>query len=561
MEENICTDNNSFGIQKKGQEERYLTNMRYVSTNPVNKNINSNTMNNYVMKIINDPKYSDKKSSNSPFSKKPMEEKFEIMGLKGPSKKWRCDPTADILIQKLEQKVDVLYDENWILVRKLKQLLSHSKQLQTDLNNQNFLFSEVNDDFLKNSNKKEEKDIDAIEELNKAKIANMKLKEEIENISAINIELNKTINKLENDINNLKNKYENLLRKYDNDLNQLKNKNKEKKPENDNSFVIKEERYKRLLKENEKLHQKLKELLRINNYNDNNKDEENENYYNELINNDDNNIKKIKRMKGSENNRYSDMENLFEENLLLKKEIINLKNQLSKMSSQKIEALDNEEDNINNNNNELDLILNETIKNIKNTNDEESKKMISVIESIKNNDKKRISQCLIIGSRLKNLTEENNLLNSQIMQLRRGDLPIFGSVSLCNVNNDSYDYLINELKNKDKIIETYLQKNNETEKKYRDLIIENNFLSNKNLTMEKEINVLSRSVQRPGNKYDEEENLIGSIIYNQNKVLENREPINNYNYNNNYHYEEINKNPPKSAQQRFNDKKRYYNKK
>ena len=76
--------------------------------------------------------------------------------------------------------------------------------------------------------------------------------------------------------------------------------------------------------------------------------------------------------------------------------------------------------------------------------------MIYTIQNSKNIDKKRVSLLMIINSKLKSLISENNFLHGQIIALRRGN----------NNNNNSYEYLINELKQKDKIIEKYKEKNN-----------------------------------------------------------------------------------------------------
>ena len=75
--------------------------------------------------------------------------------------------------------------------------------------------------------------------------------------------------------------------------------------------------------------------------------------------------------------------------------------------------------------------------------------MILTIQNSKNIDKKRVSLLMIINSKLKSLIEENNFLHGQIIALKRGN----------NNDNNSYEYLIRELKQKDKIIEKYREKN------------------------------------------------------------------------------------------------------
>ena len=78
-------------------------NLRYSNT------INYDNLNDNVKDIIFDPKYKSEKRSKSAYSKKSFREKFESMKLKVPViKKWNCDPTAEIIIHNLEQKIDIL---------------------------------------------------------------------------------------------------------------------------------------------------------------------------------------------------------------------------------------------------------------------------------------------------------------------------------------------------------------------------------------------------------------------------------------------------------------------
>ena len=74
-------------------------------------------------KIINDPKYANEKRSKSAFSKKSFREKYESIKIKVPSNKdWNRDPTAEIIIRNLEQKIDILTYENFLLSKKLREI-------------------------------------------------------------------------------------------------------------------------------------------------------------------------------------------------------------------------------------------------------------------------------------------------------------------------------------------------------------------------------------------------------------------------------------------------------
>jgi len=251
--------------------------------------------------------------------------------------------------------------------------------------------------------------------------------------------------------------------------------------------------------------------------------------------------------KNYNNINNNNQEDLINENYILKQKIKSLNNELNKVTYENNQKLlkiqqklnENElknkiekekefiknsfnKDNINNKDEELDKILNDTLltfltKNKKytilniesfniNPEDEESKKMMSTIENMKNNDKKRISQCLIINNKIKSLSEENNLLHSQLLSLQKrnnqNDINNINNINNLNTlntlndlnnnlnnlnnnvnnphfcfckygNNESYDYLINALKIKDDIIIKYKEKNDDNENKYKALIIEN----------------------------------------------------------------------------------------
>ena len=53
------------------------------------------------------------------------------MKLKVPEiKKWNCDPTAEVIIHNLELKIDILSRENFLLTKKIKELVKNNKNLQ-----------------------------------------------------------------------------------------------------------------------------------------------------------------------------------------------------------------------------------------------------------------------------------------------------------------------------------------------------------------------------------------------------------------------------------------------
>ena len=195
-------------------------NLRYSNT------INYDNLNDNIKEIIFDPKYKNEKRSKSAYSKKSFREKFESMKLKVPViKKWNCDPTAEIIIHNLEQKIDILTYENFLLTRKIKELITHNKELQLNisqnillikteqqLNNDNYKINENKNNIKTkkkdNNNKNKEKDADLYKQNNKLKDENDKLKRSNENIAEKNMELNKIIIELKKEMKLIQAKYE-----------------------------------------------------------------------------------------------------------------------------------------------------------------------------------------------------------------------------------------------------------------------------------------------------------------------------------------------------------------
>lgn len=611
----FVTENNNTELSPISEQDQALGNIRYYTTVNTNRSYIYDEDN--ILNIIYDPKYNEKKRGKL-YSKKTEEEKFRMMKLKKPSGKWVCDPTAEVIIQKLEQRVDILSEENFLLIKKLKELLAQSKELQLNISQKNCLLrteKKINDANNNKANETIDKDIDLYKDLNNIKNENNKLRIENENLKKLNNNLNKNISSLQNDILINQEKFNDLAKEYENEKKYLRSKN----PNNNNDIninpnandinnniqnidnnnnnkninellLLSEEKYQKLLKENEKLHNKIKELLSIKNSDlvssnkyanieieepiNQNKNLENiinnnQEYYKLLKNsnnrynkNNDNNVV-FKSSEFNDNNNKNNLEQLYEENLILKQKVKELKNQLNNLTSrnntetnkikEELEIINEKNDNINFNDgtkeNELDKILNETILININNEDEETKKMISMMETIKNNEKKRICQSLIINSKFKSLAEENNYLHTQLSSMKKDNLNlnyVCGCSCPKNVNNintlnnsNSLDYLIKELKEKDKIIERYKQIRSDSENKYKELIIENNQLNNKNNCMEKEINYLTQRGTRTDN--DGCIDLLSKIVYNQQQVLKDS-PIDN-----DYYKEECKRlSPPQS---------------
>ena len=339
------------------------------------KELDSQTKN-----IINDPKYSNEKRSKSAFSKKTFREKYENLKIKMPTnREWNRDPTSEIIIRNLEQKIDILTYENFLLSKKLREIENSNKELKLDIskklmvlkaeqemNNEQNLEGENNmkkvgnKKLKKNKKDKIENDDNFFEEINKLKDENSKLKLSNQNLAENNAELNKLIDDLKNEINLNKeksnenqNEENNIIKENDsqidknqnninfenndnnnivnniniNDGNDIKMADEQNNSEIDiNKYLFNEEQYHQLIEENELLHKKLRSLLSIDtdpkiNINKNSISLSEHNYKT------NNNIKIL-----DNNNQNEQNEELAKENNLLKQKIKSLNSEMNKMA-------------------------------------------------------------------------------------------------------------------------------------------------------------------------------------------------------------------------------------
>ena len=579
-----------------------------------NKN-HYNGLNDDIHKIINDTKNNNQKRSNSSYTHKILTEKYKITNFKLPIiENLNCDHTTKIIIHCLEQKIDVLIYENDLLRKKLNKYLSKKKDFKYDLTEQyNILKNEkyINEENLKILDEKKtislkngkiESIDDLYKEIKKIKDENIKLRKRTEVLSEDNLGLNKIIEELNNNKKLMKIKYNEEIQRY---KNLLKNKNykfNDINIENNNKkisdsdkkinehkiinsdinekykvknnikinlntkfdmdkYLSNREEYMGLLDENERLHQKLKNLLSVNDNEEfkisdsllqnNNKIiysethhkttninsikkniSINENNINDSMENNLNN-NKINDFNSNINNIIS-YEELLKENQLLKAKIKQLNDEIDKINFEQniklakiqeelknyqLKEKNNNKNKIikNNTDQELDILLNKALLKIISVEDEEVKKIINKIQNIKDIHKKRINQCLIINDKLKSLIEENYSLNNQLLSKQKGNNNFINNKAsntcLCDKkNNLTYDYLINLLKKKDDIIQKYKDKEGEEDIKNQELINENNNLvESYNNNIENGKNII--------NNMGLEDYLVDKIVNNQKEVL------------------------------------------
>lgn len=459
-DENICTTlNQNFQPESESKDQNtdkkpIKFDINSITEIPIKTSCNLrygdngyNDLDPQTKKIINDPKYADEKRSKSAFSKKSYREKYEGLKIKIPTnREWNRDPTAEVIIHNLEQKIDILTYENFLLSKKLREIENANKELklnishnlmvmkaEQEMNNEENIKHNLKNEFniknqdkknKKNKKEKNEKDVDLFEEINKLKDENNRLRLSNQNLAENNAELNQTIELLKNQNNlnkeNKENKDEdnhkennienniqdrqnqnNIINVNNNNLDINNNEDAKIPDEQNNSvfdinkYLLSEEKYHELIEENELLHKKLRSLLLIDG--DSKLDFKNTNLIFKKYNNNIEN-------KEPNNNKN---EELAKENNSLKQKIKSLNSELNKMAveyNRKIlliqERLDeyelkqkqnliNEKNKININEREkkereeeLDEILNETLLIMGRNQDDSESK--KMIDTIKN---------------------------------------------------------------------------------------------------------------------------------------------------------------------------------
>ena len=459
-DENICTTlNQNFQPESESKDQNtdkkpIKFDINSITEIPIQTSCNLrygdngyNDLDPQTKKIINDPKYADEKRSKSAFSKKSYREKYEGLKIKIPTnREWNRDPTAEVIIHNLEQKIDILTYENFLLSKKLREIENANKELklnishnlmvmkaEQEMNNEENIKHNLKNEFniknqdkknKKNKKEKNEKDVDLFEEINKLKDENNRLRLSNQNLAENNAELNQTIellknqnnlnkenkenkdednhkeNNIENNIQDRQNK-NNIIIVNNNNLDINNNEDAKIPDEQNNSvfdinkYLLSEEKYHELIEENELLHKKLRSLLLIDG--DSKLDFKNTNLIFKKYNNNIEN-------KETKNNKN---EELAKENNSLKQKIKSLNSELNKMAveyNRKIlliqERLDeyelkqkqnliNEKNKININEREkkereeeLDEILNETLLIMGRNQDDSESK--KMIDTIKN---------------------------------------------------------------------------------------------------------------------------------------------------------------------------------
>ena len=511
-----------------------------------------------------EPNYTDKNRSKSANNRQTVYEKYELINMKDPSIRNRnFDPTAEIIIHHLERKIDVLGYENYLLSNQVKGLFNDNKELQNNLSQKISLLNEqekkidnIRINKMNNNGEIEQsfgKDNNNLyNEIKKLKEQNMKLIKINENLTEDNNGLNKIIEELKNNKKLIQIKYNEEIQKYKNLLNKQNNKINDCNANNDyknidlnyknyiydnnlnksynyklninesnnieknniyinydqNKYLINQEKFKKLLDDNERLHKRIFNLLSIND------DDFNRISYGEgnLENTNFHSKENSQTFYSDINN--SNLEDLIKENLKLKQIIKQLNDEINSINTQQSKKLSkiqekidgyelrkyntkkksnlniiNENNNINKNE-ELDKLLNDEILMNNNLKNEETKKIFSSFENINDIPINTIGQSLLI--KIKSLLEENNLLKNKLSKMKNegkivSHIKTTKQYILENNKDGTYDDLLNLLKEKDEIIQKYKDKEEELKIKNKELNLQNQ--ENNNNTLKTEDNM------------------------------------------------------------------------
>ena len=561
MDKNQNNNNNSKNWEKNIQDLKMdinesnleLSNSIETFNNHMNKmdkylnsknNINSinNTNSNLNINIYENIKSSTESNIIDESSSLPIDiNKYNIR----PNIKKIANPSSDLLCQKLQQKIDTLTYDNFVLNKKNKDLASINKELKMNLasvsHSKETELEIINEELNNLKNKLKRKDEDLIilkekinknnfdiKEYEKNKKYILEIKSENEKLINNNKKLNETIISIEQNLSFYKNKYNDIISKYD---------------------IIKKDKEHI---DKELFHQKEK-----------NKDlnSEIENLRNELMGlNEDKNklIKKIKDNDIIKKKEYDDLINRTKERLeeKQKEDIERIKNDDTNIMKIKIKALEEQNDelkekikemkeNIKQKNNN-DIIMEENKNQIVNLNDEISYLKLQI--QLKDSETKRLNRLYKENIDLiKQLDNENNsykekikLLTDKINEMRTNSYEelntIKNKLNSLNTENRLYEEQDNQF---DKIFSSILldiERNNNDEETKNMIITINELpkgnnkrisqftlMANKLKKLSEQNALLSaklQNIQIENEKYKEESNIYQNIAQNNNEPYE-----------------------------------------
>lgn len=460
------------------------------------------------------------------------------------SNKKLAEPKSDLLCQKLQQKIDSLNYDNYILTKKNKELISKNKELKLNLVNLNHEketeLQIINEEITNYQIKLKRKEEDLLILKEKFKINDKNLKE-LENNKKYVFELKSENEKLMNNIKKLNQtiiNLENNLEFYKNKFNSISSKfelmRKEKEIINKDLFRQKEKNQE-LNKENERINEEVKGIKinkdqlikKIKDY-----DMIKEKEFNELINKakekleekQKEEISKIK--KDSSNLMELKIRSLEEKNEELKNKIIELKDNQNQINNNDI---------INGEKAKQITLLNDEISYLKlqlQLRDSENKRLnkiykenMELMEEIKYENKSYKEKLKLFNDKINEVNSNNYEEISQIKE----KLDLLKSKNQAYEEQDNYfdkifsEVLFNLEKNNDESTKNIILEINELPKGINKKISQFKFLANQLKKITQEYSVLNsklHKIQMENEKYKEDSNLYQNINQNNNETYE-----------------------------------------
>ena len=208
---------------------------------------------------------------------------------------------------------------------------------------------------------------------------------------------------------------------------------------------------------------------------------------------------------------------------------------------------------------ELDkLLINNSITSIT---DEKSIEFINSLKNLPENNKKRISQCILLTTRIQELNIEINKLKNDYNDLLNENKKLkdenFINKNIASQMKDPYEYLINQLNEKNNMIEKYEIELEDLNKKLKAILNENQYLNDKLNETEKDL----KTIITNRNKIEQLEFLVRKIVNDESIKRGKKEeidklwdiyfPFKNEDINKNINFSKYNNNT--------NTKNKYYN--
>jgi DNA repair exonuclease SbcCD ATPase subunit len=150
-----------------------------------------------------------------------------------------------------------------------------------------------------------------------------------------------------------------------------------------------------------------------------------------------------------------------------------------------------------------------------NNSDEETKNLINGINELPKGNNRRISQLRFLVNKLKNLAQNNAILNAKLNNLQiennkyKEESNIYQNIA--QNSNEPYEYLLKELEKKDSELLYYKEAMNDREIRFKQVMQENENIKARCNSLEKDL----KQILENRDKIDKLDFLVGKIVENQ----------------------------------------------